>query len=1592
MVITVSDNSPEQISAAILRLKKQVQQDQNNLASDVKGIVSNITNNKTVVNQGTDYDDSAITARITALSQTLTSLTNSVNELSSKVVSLSALLSNINVDYNEPDNILYFTGADGETVDFILKDTTYTFSYDSTTGEFTITDDNTGEEVFNETFNDTTYTFAFTDGVLSITDNLTSEVVNLNFDNRYYTEEEIQTLILDLIPAQASSSNQLADKDFVNSSIETATATFRGTYTTLADLMAATGDKNDYAFLEDFDSSSGTYSYDKYTYVEGSGWTYAYTLNTSGFTAEQLAALNSGITSSLVSKITDVYNSTITLCANGTCKGSFTLNQNNNATIDFGSSMGAEDCRITICHGNICDGSFTLNQSCDSVIQLPAYPEVPAVGCGLLTICANGSCVGSFNANSAADCTITIPRATTYYKCGATQNCERSVTFWNDATTCNNYQSLMSGEATNRKFTYNASTGLLKTTCFMLGSGCATESAGVIYAHGTCGCNAAICFLNNTTNSYGNGISIGAGGLTIIGGGEAANTVWCSLNGSTNLYGSGANTEQLYLASDNNAYIYTNLNNGMSCGCCFLFCCNGSLYTPGYIFANSAAGTDIGLFLTHNNDCACCNIGFQVGTGNINRGIFHCKNGTFEWLQYWDGSCERHACPICTADEINLFGPVACTSTATGKGGMLLRQGYQEIYGSTPFIDFHVNNSCSDYSTRAIAECGVFKIITNNSTGCTAAGSGATFCFRSSGEFVSNTSLIAGTCTKRITKPGNDGCPVFCALWDVTDYFTCASSTTCLSARGFVGTYITTRCSGYLTEGTAFISARLQYSPYAAGSCGATRLLAYTLNQFSINRTIPSVIYDCTASKYYLGFLLCGSSHEIRLIGQNFTNCSVSITYYYNSSCSTFYRDACTCTSLPACVHVTGTLCDNTTCLGGRTSEQYIRNCNGCDLGPNANLGSYHTMTTSSGVSGCWGHILNLGWSECAGTDTWASQLYLPTRHAATQHMYWRNHQSCSCNNCWNSWNQIIDNIGGQTINGDLTLCNPDSHALTLKLQGKTACDTTNGFKGPMILFSNGNATQNACLLFNDFDCYKSGASLTLLGDQTCTWFVAPWIQATSAFCGNLCGTASFANMLNCSSDYGTCKLTWCGKSGDSTKNPNTNWWNTISISHGCGCCYYRTDLAQEFTGGVNLAFRSLRNNAYTCWNYVGYDSMNKCVGLVHRLSLPSPQNTKRYYLLRIDCLFNACRSCNEVALDMSLYSNTYTYILGAPNCFLKNTPYGAYGDICVSGCSYCCSNCDCFWVAYNGHRTLNICSAAPVCVVCCTTTAPTGITWTAPTSATAYNYEYNCFCTCSVSAACGCCVVSVIMRRSSGAGISQCSGSFLICATNSASSGESSIVEVNYYSSFPVDCGASITAQVSSAANTIVPYRVSSCGQDIIVDYAICTTAARTLSFTLASKAKSSFLSASYQLLGTSFDLESCVYNQQVSINTSRLGGTFLASNIAGNVITACCFATTSSIKHKDRISPFNACALCILNNTKIVNYNYKTEPSNAFGHVGFIAENTPMVLSGENQDQMRMGDTIGVLIKAVQELEYRTNILKRIKHFFKRLMRRYR
>lgn len=136
------------------------------------------------------------------------------------------------------------------------------------------------------------------------------DVIDLGIKNRLDAVEGV-------IPGEATSSNKLADKAFVNSSIATATATFKGTLDAATDLkltkpatheqivaaLAAhtftpAADNNDYCFVVNSDAQGATL-YERYKF-NGTAWEFEYALNNSSFTAAQWAAINSGVTSDKV--------------------------------------------------------------------------------------------------------------------------------------------------------------------------------------------------------------------------------------------------------------------------------------------------------------------------------------------------------------------------------------------------------------------------------------------------------------------------------------------------------------------------------------------------------------------------------------------------------------------------------------------------------------------------------------------------------------------------------------------------------------------------------------------------------------------------------------------------------------------------------------------------------------------------------------------------------------------------------------------------------------------------------------------------------------------------------------------------------------------------------------------------------------------------------------------------------------------------------------------------------------------------------------------------------------------------------------------
>ena len=130
------------------------------------------------------------------------------------------------------------------------------------------------------------------------------------------------TTIEGKVPVDASSQNKLATESFVNSSVATNTANFRGTFNEIVDLHLTTAatraeiaaelasvisgaDNNDYAFVQipaDDATPTEIARVERYKY-NGTVWGFEYVLNNSGFTSQQWDAINSYITSDLVTKL-----------------------------------------------------------------------------------------------------------------------------------------------------------------------------------------------------------------------------------------------------------------------------------------------------------------------------------------------------------------------------------------------------------------------------------------------------------------------------------------------------------------------------------------------------------------------------------------------------------------------------------------------------------------------------------------------------------------------------------------------------------------------------------------------------------------------------------------------------------------------------------------------------------------------------------------------------------------------------------------------------------------------------------------------------------------------------------------------------------------------------------------------------------------------------------------------------------------------------------------------------------------------------------------------------------------------------------------
>jgi len=156
-------------------------------------------------------------------------------------------------------------------------------------------------------------------GTISATDTVYTAGTGIDITNK-----TISNTVSPLVPNQASSTNKLADKAFVTDAVSTASANFRNTWSTYTAIPtdasqypqdytgSTTPTTNDYLVVQNAsdytaETISGTWRF-KYSGLWSSigkaGWLPEYQISTEPLTSEQLAALNSGVTSSTVSQVT----------------------------------------------------------------------------------------------------------------------------------------------------------------------------------------------------------------------------------------------------------------------------------------------------------------------------------------------------------------------------------------------------------------------------------------------------------------------------------------------------------------------------------------------------------------------------------------------------------------------------------------------------------------------------------------------------------------------------------------------------------------------------------------------------------------------------------------------------------------------------------------------------------------------------------------------------------------------------------------------------------------------------------------------------------------------------------------------------------------------------------------------------------------------------------------------------------------------------------------------------------------------------------------------------------------------------------------
>ena len=279
-------------------------------------------------------------------------------------------------------------------------------------------------------------------------DALNSGATSTNIAQIATNQADIST-INGKIPSAASTSNQLADKAFVNSSVSNMAANYvtsdaqGDNFATKAALLAGpyyykgqsyTLTNNDYALVESDETKENATT--RYVY-DGAQWAFQYIVNNTPFTQAQLDAINSTITSNLVSSYsnhiadTDIHvtaedksnwngkQAAITGAASTVTSSNLTANRvlvsNSSGKITAHSSVTSAE--LGYLDGVTSNIQVQLNNKANSseiptkVSQLTndsGYALSSNIGNGTVTIVQDGVTKGTFTLNQSGDTTVTL--------------------------------------------------------------------------------------------------------------------------------------------------------------------------------------------------------------------------------------------------------------------------------------------------------------------------------------------------------------------------------------------------------------------------------------------------------------------------------------------------------------------------------------------------------------------------------------------------------------------------------------------------------------------------------------------------------------------------------------------------------------------------------------------------------------------------------------------------------------------------------------------------------------------------------------------------------------------------------------------------------------------------------------------------------------------------------------------------------------------------------------------------------------------------------------------------------------------------------